>query len=471
MGIVADRTSAVYAAVLGVLMSRRTYVPLNPKFPAERNRVIVQLGELDTFVVNAERSEDAFHDANGLELTRLRAVWPADGPPGHGSDGPELQVLVDPGRAVCSRDVDIEDIAYLLFTSGTTGTPKGVPITHGNACAYVDDTIGRTDLGPTDRCSQTFDLTFDLSVHDMFVTWGAGACLYVLPENALMAPAKYIKEHSLTAWFSVPSTIGFMLKLRLLKPHSFPTLRYSWFCGEALAAPSARSWQQAAPNSVVENLYGPTEATIAFTVYRWRGDERDEELPGGIVPIGRPMGDLETLVIDDLGSPVAQGSTGELCLGGSQLSPGYWRDPVKTAAAFIHLAHTDKRATRWYRTGDLASEAPGGVLHFHGRIDSQVKILGHRVELGEIEHVLRHAAETDLVAAIAWPISDGSAAGVVAFVCGNRRPIDHIKRDCEERLAPYMVPKIVRELDAFPTNANGKIDRGRLRQLLETESS
>ena len=164
------------------------------------------------------------------------------------------------------RNIDVNSIAYLLFTSGSTGQPKGVMVTHANVVHYVDHVTKRYGIENTDRLSQTFDLTFDLSAHDLFVTWARGACLCVPTQKQMIKPGAFINEARLTAWFSVPSTAIFMRRLGELKAGSYPRLRLSLFCGEALPVEVVRDWSSAAPNSVIENIYGPTELTIGCTV-------------------------------------------------------------------------------------------------------------------------------------------------------------------------------------------------------------
>ncbi|MGA8480647.1 MAG: AMP-binding protein [Chthoniobacterales bacterium] len=356
-----------------------------------------------------------------------------------------------------------------MFTSGSTGQPKGVPIAQSNVRSYLQYVCNRYDMDETDRFSQEFDLTFDLSVHDMFVCWERGACLFSVPETSVMAPAKFIREHQLTMWFSVPSVIGVLARMRLLPPGCFPSLRYSLFCGEPLAASYAQLWQEAAPNSILENLYGPTETTIAISHYRWNQTGSSEESVNGIVPIGWIFDGQQCSVIDAEQKAVPAGVPGELCLSGSQVTTGYWDEPKKTQEQFVRLPGAGER--RWYRTGDMVQQDANGCLYYLGRVDNQVKIRGYRVELQEIEAVLRRACDTEQVVSIAWPVEHGSAEGVVAFVAGVAAlDADRVLDYCSKILPGYMVPRTIYLCDEMPLNANGKIDRPRLVGMLNSES-
>jgi acyl-coenzyme A synthetase/AMP-(fatty) acid ligase len=267
-------------------------------------------------------------------------------------------------------------------------------------------------------------------------------------------------------WFSVPSVAMFMSGYRMLKPDSFPSLRYSLFCGEPLSATLADEWQKAAPNSILENLYGPTEATIAISRYRWDSNTSPEECENGIVPIGWIFDKQRSTIIDPEQKPVPSGSTGELCLSGSQVTQGYLNNPEKTRSQYIKISELGEDT--WYRTGDLAKQDERGCLYYFGRIDNQVKILGHRVELDEVDAALREAYGSEMAVSIAWPIKDGTATGIVAFVHGDQKPDEsQIQEHCRKILPSYMVPKRIYFIDKLPLNANGKIDRLRLIEMLD----
>ncbi|HUA15076.1 MAG TPA: amino acid adenylation domain-containing protein [Verrucomicrobiae bacterium] len=465
VAILAYRSVAAYSGILGILASGRGYVPLNPKFPVERNLAMLNASGSAALIVGAECSGIAQSLLERVAQPLIVLTPDPDfqlevsGPITVFTAG-DMRASVEPRNP----DVSPDATAYLLFTSGSTGIPKGVAVTQGNVSAYLEYTGRRYQLTPQDRCSQNFDLTFDLSVHDLFLCWDAAATLCPFAAESALCPAVYIDDKQLTVWFSVPSVALFASKLGLLEPGAFPSLRWSLFCGEALTAAMASAWQEAAPNSVVENLYGPTEATIAFTHYRWHRETSLQQCLNGIVPIGLPFTGQHCRIVNDDLSPTAMGEPGELCLGGSQVAPGYLDNPEKTRQQFVNLAGSDRI---WYRTGDLVKQDEQSCIYYLGRRDHQVKINGYRVELQEIDLVLREAADTELAVAIPWPMQGGSAAGIVAVLWGTNSSRDaEILAACERKLPTYMVPSRVFRLTEVPLNANGKIDRRKIAELL-----
>lgn len=472
VGLLANRSRTAYAGALAVLASGRGYVPLNPKHPVDRLRKVLTLSEVDVVIAGREGYAGLRELLVG-SARPLTVVLP-DAGPGDFTAPPTMQ----PHRFVTAAElarqaplspvpsVDRDVLAYLLFTSGSTGEPKGVAVTHANVRAYAAALCDHFQVNEHDRFSQMSDLSFDWSVHDLYVCWEGGACLVSIPEASHLAPAKLIRAERLTMWASVPSTVGVMLSMRMLKPGAFPALRGSVFCGEPLPAVSADAWQRAAPQSIVENLYGPTETTVAITRYRWQAATSPAQCQGGIVPIGWMFPGQRGCVVDSGLAPVPAGTPGELCLAGSQVALGYWKDPGETARRFVTVPGLGD--TRWYRTGDLVREGEDGCLYYLGRLDDQVKIRGYRVELQEIDHAVRQASGADLVMSVAWPIRDGSADGVVTFVSGAReRSPEPILAACRRALPEYMVPREICYLDAMPLSPNGKIDRRRLVQTLE----
>jgi len=468
--VFAYRSVPAFSGVLAALLRGHGYVPLNRTFPPDRTRTMLQRAGCRAVVADAQSEGQLAQVVEGIDrslvivlperndTSELAARWPQ-----HRFVGGGELASSDRWQRV---DVSPNAIGYLLFTSGSTGVPKGVMVAHRNATHYVDFVADRFGVTHEDRFSQTFDMTFDLSVADMFVAWERGACVCCPSAKTLINPGRFINDSRLTIWFSVPSTAMFMKRLGTLKPGMYPRLRASMFCGEALPVDVARAWSEAAPNSVVENLYGPTELAIACTFYRWDPARSASESEIGIVPIGQPFPGMIALVADERLREVGCGEDGELMMTGPQMSLGYWRDPEKTAASFVT---PPGREEVYYRTGDrVRRPLDGKPMIYLGRVDNQIKVLGHRVELGEVEAVLRELSGTDSVAAFGWPLVPGGASGIEAFIQTASVNAEELLKQVSLRLPMYMVPRKIHCVPTFPLNPNGKIDRKALMKVLET---
>ena len=464
VGVFAYRSATAYTGVLAALCSGATFVPLNPTFPTARTGQMLRRAELDAVIVDTMAAPQLVDVLDGssqdplLLIPDAATAVPAD---------LRQRTLRTEDVSAASPLADLpavvpEDLAYLLFTSGTTGEPKGVGVTHGNALHFLDVMSRRYALTREDRLSQTFDQTFDLSVFDMFMAWRAGAALCVPSRIDMLAPARFVATRRLTVWFSVPSVAALMMKKNLLRPSSMPLLRWSLFCGEPLPRASADAWQAAAPNSIVENLFGPTELTIACTVHRWGPESSRGDLVHDLVPIGRPLDGLGAMLVDEALQPVAAGEPGELCVCGPQTVPGYWQDPARTAERFVQLPISPYEQRRFYRTGDRVVALRDGAYAYIGRTDHQIKVLGFRVELAEIEAVLGRGRGVLQAVCVGWPLEDSRATGIVAFVAGSNVDAAELLADAQARLPAYMVPREILIVDEFPLNPNGKVDRNAL---------
>jgi amino acid adenylation domain-containing protein len=463
------RSETAYAAVLGALMAGHGYVPLNRTFPIDRTRLMLKRSMCRSVIVDAG-SESQLERLlcsiatplviicpDRAEVTELAGKFPA-----HRFIGANELAGADRWYPV---EVAVDSIAYLLFTSGSTGQPKGVMVSHANVLHYIDYVTKRYGFTSNDRVSQTFDLTFDLSAHDMFVAWETGACLCCPTQKQAIKPGAFLNDAQLTVWFSVPSTAVFMRRFGVLKPGMYPRLRLSLFCGEALSAEIVRQWALAAPNSVIENIYGPTELTIACTAYRWDDAKSPDECEQGIVPIGQPFDGMQALIVDQQLRVVKDGRDGELLMTGTQLSLGYWQDQEKTRQAFVRLA--GKNGT-YYRTGDrVRRPTVNKPLVYLGRVDHQIKVLGHRVELGEVEAAIRQLSGLEGVVALGWPTTEAGADGIEVFLETDGFDTKALAMKLKEKLPVYMLPRDILVLDRFPLNANGKYDRRALQLILE----
>jgi amino acid adenylation domain-containing protein len=456
IGVLASRTLATYAGYLAALRLGAAVVPMNPAAPYQRNLRIAELG-LDVVIA----------DENSPDLGKLVADTGAAGIDlsGHGW-APALPA----SGPVQARRPARGDAAYILFTSGSTGVPKGVPITHASLSHYLAFQIPRYEVGPGCRWSQNCEITFDLSVLEMFVPWGGGGTVVVPRKNDLLAPVRHIANRQITHYLSVPSLISFARRLRMLTPGCIPGLRYSIFGGEQLTADQAAAWYAAAPGTRIENLYGPTEVTISCATYWLPRDPADwPRTSNGTLPIGDVFAHLDRLVIDETGHP---SEDGELCVRGVQRFDGYL-DPANDVSRFVSFdgevalpydGTTELTPGHFYRTGDRV-RTEGGLLVYLGRLDHQVKLRGFRIELGEIETVLRgHPAVQDVVVlAIAGP--DG-VPDLIASYTGGSVSKEELASTARDALPAYALPRRYVHFTRFPLNDNGKVDRRALTETL-----
>ncbi|HXF94904.1 MAG TPA: amino acid adenylation domain-containing protein, partial [Gemmatimonadales bacterium] len=465
VALLLPKSPLAITAMLGVLKAGCVYTPVDLKNPP--SRVTMVLDALEARVVLASepaRGLVAALAARGVVGAAPRPVvaWLEPGPPPAdvpvAATGAELD---GQSPTPVPRRRATHDVAHILFTSGSTGTPKGVMITHSNVVGFVEWATRYFDMAAGDRVSGHSPLHFDLSTFDVYGAFAAGATLYPIPPELNLLPhkvAELIRSAPLTQWFSVPSILMHMAKSDVVRDGDFPALRRLLWCGEAFPTPGVRYWMRRLPHVTFTNLYGPTEATIASSYYRVPACPVDDQRP---IPIGRGCDGEELLVLDDRLRPVAPGDTGDLYIRGVGLSPGYWRDPERTRAAFLPNPYGPP-GDRIYRTGDLARVDGDGTITLVGRSDFQIKSRGYRIELEEIESVL-HGIETVRQCAVVGVETDGFEGTAVACAYVSQPGADvtpaDLRRRLAERLPPYMVPSRWRRVDQLPLNPNGKVDR------------
>lgn len=455
IAILATRTMGAYVAYLAGLRLGIPVVPLNPEFPATRGGGIVRLAGADLLLhseCDAEAAQE-LHAECGVEPLAV-----PDGCTEPGA-GPNLASL--PRRERPSPD----DVAYIVFTSGSTGTPKGVPAKHSNVCAYLAHSVPGYGW-PGARVSQMSDLSWDMSLWNVWVAWGAGGALVVPTKPELLTPTQHINDDAITHWFSTPSIVTIARMLGDLEPGSMPGLRWSLFAGELLTAENAMDWRAAAPNSALANLYGPTETTCTCLTNRMPADPAQwRPAPLGGLPMGVPDPGVEVLVVDEDGLPAEDG---ELLVRGPQRFDGYL-DPEHDKGRFavrrdgrLHTYQGEEPLTprHWYRTGDRV-RLDGGMLSYLGRVDDQVKVQGYRVELGDVEAALREYPGVD--EAVAVLVTADGVAELAGFYTG-ARPAGGVGAGAlveflQRRVPGYMVPRFLVWMDTLPLTTNGKIDR------------
>jgi non-ribosomal peptide synthetase component F len=329
--------------------------------------------------------------------------------------------------------------------------------------AFLDWALPYFGHRPGDRISGHPPLHFDLSTFDIYGTLSSGAELHLVPPGTLLPSqlARFIRDSELTQWFSVPSTFAYMVSGNAIEEGDFPSLRRVIWCGEVLAPAVLAHWMERVPQPSYTNLYGPTEATIASSFHTVGSAPQDTTVP---IPIGVPCDGEDIVVLDERLQAVAPGEIGELYIEGAGLSPGYWRDPEKTDAAFV--VHPDS-GLRLYRTGDLGRVDEDGVLHYVGRVDSQIKSRGYRIELGEIETALSAVEGVAECAVVAVESGGFEGASICcAFSSRAGAELDQLKlrSTLADTLPSYMLPTQWLELESLPRNVSGKADRRLLKE-------
>lgn len=463
IGIVGQRTISTYIALLGILSSGSSFTPINPKYNSSRikstligaNIKILVGDEADIVLLNQD-------DLDGIETI----FWLRDGKylktsfrqESYAKDE-KINPIIEPIKVKGS------DLAYINFTSGSTGLPKGVMVSHDNVRAFINNMAELYDLPLGFRASQTFDLSFDPSVSDILFTWFMGGTLCVVPEHELLIPTEFIIREKINFWNSVPSIANFMLKTGNLKSNSFLDLTHSMFCGEQFSTSVAQAWQDAAPNSTIENLYGPTETTIYITRYQYTNADNHKKFKNNIVPIGKPLGSERFELINESEELVTGKGIGEIVFAGEQLSLGYLNDSDKTAQSFRSYNWSNPgQINRWYKTGDLGFVNNDGNLECIGRIDNQIKIGGRRIEIGEIEAVLSKFKKTN--GSVVVPLRDKQeiVIGCIAFTIESisTEEINAIRKQALEFLDSIFFPKKIVSILDFPRSLSGKINRKEL---------
>ena len=469
VGLLMPKGPSAIVAMLAVLKADAICVPMDPASPGSRLARVLEVSDCRV-ILAAGRGPLSLHDALAASTLRERPLV--------GWLDAEAAPETEPAPAFTSRDVDAYqpttptcsnsdgDVAEILFTSGSTGIPKGVMLTHASIVHFIRWAGEYFGIAPADRVSQHPPLLFDVATFDIFGTLWAGAQLHMVPPELNVLPhklAQFIRDAQLTQWFSVPSILSLMAHFDVVSKGDFPTLRRVLFAGEPIPTPTLIYWMSRLPHVQFTNLYGPTETTISSSYYTVPGCPADNREP---IPIGSACDGEELLILDGELRSVAQGEIGELYIRGVGVSPGYWRDAEKTRGAFLQYPGNANSHDRIYRTGDLAHCGCDGLVYFRGRADTQIKSRGYRIELGEIDAALHSIAGLRESAAVAIP-SDGFEGNLICCAYAPARdadiPVTTLRKQLAAILPGYMLPTRWRRYDVLPRNANGKIDRVRLK--------
>lgn len=440
-GLVVNDDIETYASIIALWMEGKAFVPLHPKQPTERNKEII-----------------AQMDIQHILDSSIKTLY-------------KTYEVTSTSKLAYSKNCldkvakfDEQSIAYILFTSGSTGQPKGVMISRENLGAFMDsfwDTGIHID--ENDRCLQTFDLTFDVSVQSFLTPLTRGACTYTVPHEQIKYSYVYglLEDHKITFGAFAPSM------LRYLKPYfdeiHLPKMKVCIVTAEASPLDLIQEWHECIPNATIYDMYGPTEATIYCTYYKMERNESHKTL-NGMLSIGKPFKNIHTIIVGDDQEAVSDGEKGELCVAGEQVTPGYWNNSNLNQTSFFEKEHNGE-VKRFYHTGDLCFTQDGDLMLI-GRKDSQVKIQGYRVELGEIEfHAREFLKETNV---IILPFNNKNNNTELAVLLESKeRETSPLMEYLRLKVPPYMVPTKTLFVPKFPINSSDKVDRTKLKTLLQ----
>lgn len=517
------RTHDMYVSVAGSIVSGTTYVPLNLLFPAKKSAFICEHSQSSHIFIAPECADYAVHMLMhcsvdyilGISLIMTNDVKKAMTESlvkmVEGEDFPDLVdkqsaqnligaiILALGGATVLAVDeqdiaaaastfryelaksrMNDHDIMHILYTSGTTGNPKGVAVSRANWTHYFNTISKLYNYKDSDVFSNFAEITFDISLQDPLCAWIAGATVVCATKRDMMTAVKFIASHDITVVHTTPAMISFIKKSGQFVPGALPSVRISIFIGEALWYKQAADFAALCPNSVIYNTYGPTETTVAVSAYKITsaelsaitsqsssGDDDNSEELKAIVPLGTALDMVELIVCDAEGRELDEEQQGELLIGGPQVTLGYLKNPQKNAKAFVNLY-----GSVYYRTGDVvlwSRDIEGNkVFHYLGRDDDMLKLHGHRVSYYEVDEQLGALTE-HAVRSISYDIpEEGGRANqlVVAVEGADEAECERILNAGRSSLAVYMLPTYVLPLAEFPLNVNGKVDRKAIKQQL-----
>ena len=444
-----NKSAENLVAFLGIAMSGNFYTVIDTRMPRERvSRIFSTLKPAVVLAdsANLEKAREAC-----AELPEARVMtWEE-----MTAETPDRDAL----RKASEKVIDT-DLLYVFFTSGSTGMPKGVTINHRSVVNYTEWASEELGFSQETVFGNQAPFYFDISVQDIYCTLRCGSTLHLIPRMLFSFPIRlleYIRDNRLTDLYWVPTVLSSISNLDLLDKCDVSCLRMVMAIGEVLPTKCLNYWMRHLPGTRFANLYGPTEATVACTYYLVDRKLDDSES----VPIGKGCRNTDILILNSENRPVTGDEKGELCVRGTSLSFGYYGDPEKTASAFVQNPLNTLYEEKIYRTGDIAHYNERGEILFDGRMDSQVKHTGHRIELGEIDTAVSSMEGIERCCCLHQPEGDR----LVLFYAGNKETAD-IRKEAARLLPDYMLPNVCVRMDSLPINMNGKIDRVALKHRM-----
>lgn len=448
--ILIDKSISALSSMMGTLYSGNYYTILDVKMPVDRINLILET--LETKILITDKMN--YKLAEKLNFSG------------------EILLYED----ICDKEADEEilssvyrkmidtDPAYILFTSGSTGIPKGTVVSHRGVISYATWVCEAFNITEKTIFGNQTPFYFSMSVLDIFATLMSGATLYILPKMYFSFPAKLLNclvENKINTIYWVPSALGIVANLKALDAILPVDIEKVLFAGEVMPTKILNYWRSKLPNAMYANLYGPTEVTDICTYYVVNREFNDDEA----LPIGNACNNCDVILLNERDEEAAIGEPGELCVRGSFLANGYYKQKEKTAEAFIQNPLQKNYPEVIYRTGDIVKYNSYGELMYLSRKDFQIKHMGYRIELGEIENAIFALEGIDSCACI----YDEVHRWIVLFYQGKDLDDSMILTEAKKKLPNYMLPNKMMKIKRMPHNANGKIDRKALKALYKEE--
>ena len=437
----------VLVSFMGAAYSCNFYSPIDVDMPASRVNKILEVLEPALVITTASLKETFAGYAYQGDFLLFEEACNAD-------------ICEEKIETARNKGIDT-DLLYVLFTSGSTGVPKGVTINHRSVLDYIDWVTETFHITHEDSFGNQAPFYFDNSILDIYSTVKSGATTYIIPKNLFAQPLlllEYFKEKKINTIFWVPSALIVVAKLKAFRNVDMSgTLKRVLFCGEVMPNKQLNVWRKFLPDVLYANLYGPTEITDACTYYVVDREFSDDEP----LPIVISMANTDILVLNEKDELVKEGEIGELCVRGTSLSMGYYNNPDKTKEAFVQNPLNPFVPETIYRTGDLVKYNEYGEIIYLSRKDFQIKHMGHRIELGEIETAVSSLEEISMCCCL----YDEKHQKIVLFL-EEKLEKAYINERISKLVPEYMLPNKVISLEKMPINANGKIDRVKLKEML-----
>ena len=457
IGVYLNRSIETVASIYGIMQSGAIYVPLDPQSPIDRNAFIIKDCDITILFTNNSQKRgllkllakiETISCIVGVNIDSFKSIsW--------------SNIFDKPLKPINEPKVLGDDLAYILYTSGSTGEPKGIMHSHSSGLGYVMLSLDYYGINQEDILANHAAINFDISTFGYFAGPLAGATTVIIQDAYLKMPGSLVELISIekiSIWYSVPSALIQLLDQEGINKNDFSALRWVLFAGESFPTKKLKQLMLKWPQSEFSNIFGPTE--VNGCTYLVLSEIPITDAP---ISIGKPWGNTEVLIVDNIGEEVCEGEVGELLVRSITMMKGYWGNKEKTEKSFYHRIGKTGNTEIFYKTGDLVQKREDGNLCFLGRKDRQVKVRGYRIELDEVSSVFMNLKEVNEVGVYLIE-GDGKENQLGAAVVLNPSTLakEDLRRHCESYLPKYAIPEQITILESLPRTNRGKIDYQRL---------